>query len=89
LKGRRTVATSVPRVSTRVPSFDTEKNEGIDLLPEQAVALPAENARGVSMRGPLYDENAAKKALIEADKIEFTVRLSTDKIIGVELDRFP
>jgi len=85
-KGKRTVATSVPKASTTEPTADKEPT---DLLPEQAVALPAENATGIYMRGILSDANAAKKALIEADKIEFTVRLSTDKIIGVELDRFP
>jgi hypothetical protein len=90
LKGKRTVATSLPTVSTSVPIAE-EANPGINLLPEQAVALPAENATGIFMSGDFSDDdaNAAEKALIEADKIEFTVRLSTDKIIGVELDRFP
>jgi hypothetical protein len=79
LKGKRIVATSVPNA----------KIGDIELATEQALALPAENATGFLMKGNFYDANAAKKALIEADRLEFTVRLSTDKIIGVELDRLP
>jgi hypothetical protein len=79
LKGKRTVATSVPIANIG----------DMRLFAKQAVALPAENATGVYIIGGFYGGKVAKKALIEADRLEFTVRLSTDKIIGVELDRFP
>jgi hypothetical protein len=51
----------------------------------QAMPLQAENVTGVSLWGALYEKDW--KVLIEADRVEFTARLSTDKTIRLEVAR--
>jgi hypothetical protein len=71
LKSKRPVTRRVPRVS--------------GLSQGQAIPLQQENVTGISLSG-LLDE-IDWEVLIEADRVEFTARLSTGKTIRLEVAR--
>ena len=76
LKGNQKVLTKMP--FAQIPGIG-------ELSPSQAVALPAETATGISMAVQL-EKQEAEKVLSEADRAEFTGRLSTRQVIRVELE---